>query len=247
MDTRITSITSPELSPMIEQNFAIYPTGILIRNGQVPPAEIFDLLGYYLSVKGDEMRWQVGSYCAMYSHYYPEIYKIKAQQFFIKPQTIEVWATVCRQIPFEIRIPELSIWYHKLVAPIDDTETQERYLKHCLDNGMKYREFEEWVYKQRNLPIPPSYEDRQFQRQVDEQKELNQLTKLYNDLSLRLAETETENKELRKQVENSQPNHVSTIITRLSTILDLEPLAAARNIVQIFNELKSIVEELKRL
>lgn len=205
MNLEVTPITSPELSPLIENSFAIYPTGILIKNGSIPPAEIFDLLGYYLSVRGDEMRWHVGSYCAMYSHYYPEIYKIKAQQFFIKPQTVEVWATVCRRIPFEIRTPKLSIWFHKLVSPIDDQDIQAKYLAHCLENNMKYRDFEEWVYKQRNLPIPPTHEDRQFQQQINEHKELNHLTELYKEMSLRLSETETENKRLKKQVENSQP------------------------------------------
>lgn len=194
MDTGTIIISGSEL---IDQYFNIYPTGISLKNPQeVPPIEAFDVLGYSLAGKADELRWQAASFCNLYKKYYPNIYEEKAQHFFVRPQTIEVWAYVERNVPPENRTNEKTIYHHRVVAKIDDKQQQANYMQHCVDNNLSVRGLEKWVAQQRNEPAPPSYEDRQFKRMQAEYKDLDRLTRINTALVLKIQELENTIKEL---------------------------------------------------
>lgn len=181
-----------DLAPLVSQWFEVLPAGIIIRNGSRPPVEAFDLLGYHLVKKGSEYRLQVGDFCAAYHSTYPDIYEAKAQQFFVKTQTVEAWASVCRRVPIYVRLDGLLYTHYRTVMAVDDWKTQYRYLQYCLDNNLNTREFELWVAEQQNTLPPPTYQDKQFERAVQEHKELNELTRVNSEFALRIAEQEAE-------------------------------------------------------
>ena len=139
---------------------------------------------------------------------------------------------------YEDRIYDLGISFYQATASlvkINKPVAQEIMCK-AIQNGHG----RQWVRSEVNKYLPE--DKRSYQPTFPSDK---------------LHEMETESYKQRQRIAEleqatilgtaSQPIQVSTIISRLSTILDLEPLAAARNIVQIFNELKAIVEELKQL
>jgi hypothetical protein len=89
------------------------------------------------------------------------------------------------------------------VAAIHDKARQLRHLKHCLDNNLGVRAFEEWVAEQRGLPPPATYEDRKHERMLNEQKELDELTNINSQLSIKLSEAETQIDRLKSELQQA--------------------------------------------
>lgn len=166
-------ISTNELNPIISNWFSIHPMGITVKNGvdrpEPPPIDAIDLLGYYLSFKTDELKWQVGAWCNLYINYYgTDVYHQKSSIVKRKPQTIEVWAYVERNIPDHIRLPGVSFECHRLVASIKNHRLQYTYLRLCRLFNLKYKEFEQWLRDKSLVEnSQPSYQDQLFVAQQE--------------------------------------------------------------------------------
>lgn len=126
--------------------FDFRPQGIKVYPGCVPPPEAFEALGYYISTKADEVRWWAGAWCNLFIKFYgSEVYEKTAVVCFRKPSTIETWAWVERSIPFEYRVPGLTLEFHRLVAPLDNHKLQRLYLRFCRFYGLRFTQFEDWL------------------------------------------------------------------------------------------------------
>ena len=216
---------------LLSQYFDIRPMGVSVCDGIKPPTEAFDALLLSLGGDMDNLRWQTAAACNLYERYHrKQAHLIAASRFDCSPETIATWCYIERKVPYNARVNGLSIWFHKLVATVANPTLQRVYLETCLEYGWPESTFEQWLREQRQVEIPESHwqSDWQFEQE-------QQVYNLTNEVTASKA------KAVMTQVS------VSTIITRLDSILKLSPIDASENMSHILAELKAIVEELRQL
>ena len=216
---------------LLNQYFDIRPMGVSVCDGIKPPTEAFDALLLSLGGDMDNLRWQTAAACNLYERYHrKQAHLMAASRFDCSPETIATWCYIERKVPYNARVNGLSIWFHKLVATVPDSALQRQYLETCLEHSWSESVFEQWLREQRQVDIPESHW--QTDRQFEQEQAVYNLT---NEVTASKA------KAVMTQVS------VSTIITRLDSILKLSLIDASENMSHILAELKAIVEELKQL
>lgn len=168
MTTELTPL-DPLTEIVLFEYFDFRPMGIKVYPGIIPPKEAFEALGYYIASKADEVRWLAGAWCNLFIKYYgPEVYEKTAAICFRKPSTVETWAYVERNVPYEARVSGLTLEFHRLVATLKDPQVQKLYLRFCRLYGLRHSQFEEWL--KNRVPVEtsqPKYRDRLYDAQQE--------------------------------------------------------------------------------
>ena len=158
--------------------------GVEICPGVDPPREAFDALILYLCGNEDNLRWQIAAACNRYERRYrKQAYIMAASRLDCSPSTVAQWCHIERSVPYNARVPGLSIWFHKAVATVKDSYLQREYLETCKDgnngNGWALSVFEEWLAQQGVEVEETHYQsDRQFEQEQEAYKLANEVTTL---------------------------------------------------------------------
>lgn len=188
-----------ELDPakiVLFEYFDFRPMGIKVYPGIIPPKEAFEALGFYIAARADEIRWLAGAWCNLFIRFYgPEVYEKTAVVCFRKPSTVETWAYVERNVPYEARVPGLTLEFHRLVATLKDPQAQKLYLRFCRLYGLRHSQFEQWLKDK--VPVEmsqPRYSDRLLEAQQE----------AYNN-EVAYQEQVAENRRLQEEIKRLQP------------------------------------------
>lgn len=190
--------------------FIISPLGIQLGDYDRLSEADFEALLYHLATKQDELRWQVAAACNLYERAFRNhAYERAASIFELSPETIETWAYIERNVPYEIRRSERSIWFHKLVAKLEP-DLQAEYLDYCIEHDLSHSRFEAWLIKQKDADLPPiTYRsDRLFELEQENYNLINENL----DLKEQLNDNEVETSQLS---ENKDYNGLVDKIIRL--------------------------------
>jgi hypothetical protein len=144
--------------------FQFTDSGLIVTG--YPPKEAFDLLLFYLATRQDILALQTGDCVAGYHQRFTheDYEKVAATlPWHYSPTTVETWATTCREVPRNVRVPGLSIYFYQVVAPLWKLpQIQKQLLEDCKAQEMSHAAFMQYVYKFRidNYPLtkPPRNE-----------------------------------------------------------------------------------------
>jgi len=159
MTNELTTLPAPstlqDWHALLSQIFTFHPLGLTLIDQTYQPDEVvFDGLFYYLAGRQDELRWQIAAACNMYSRYHrKDAYELAAEVMDLQAHTVAIWASVERNVPLEVRRPEVSIWFHQLVATLPPAR-QTECLAYCIANGLSHTRFEYWLNNRQGIPTP---------------------------------------------------------------------------------------------
>lgn len=136
-----------QIAPSLKDYFDINETGITPLE-QNPSVLALETLGYALkTLSRDAIRWWVGDWAIMTQRKGAGTYEILAAKIWeghYEGNSIETIAYVCRNVEKEIRRPELSFWFHKLVAPLEP-EKQTELLDTAIKQKLSFARFSKLV------------------------------------------------------------------------------------------------------
>ena len=228
--TTPTVIGQADLIPT-DSPFQFSTTGLIV-SGQ-PTYDDWEAIWYYLKSRDVAMPWIIGDLLNFGEAAYGEsIWQVTSEDDqrlvgHFKPGTLRNYKYVANRWPRERRIYDMA-WSAYQAAASRSPEEQDYIMSQAESNGQGRNAVRDKV----NGTFPG---DRLHEMEVEAEKK-----------DRRIAELESTQPHPVNPANPTAPNN-PTIITRLSTILDLEPMAAARNIVQILGEIRAIVEELRQL
>ncbi len=223
-----------EADSVLSEWFDIYPMGIKLKDPfSFPPIEAIDVLGYNLAINTDSLKWHIGAWCNHYIDFYgSDVYHQKAGIVKRKPQTIEVWAYVERNVPDACRVKDVTFECHRLVASIKDYKKQRIYLRLCRLFCLKHYEFENWL-KERGLVemSQPKYQDRLF----DAEKAAYEVEVKRQEAEAQAGHANQRIAQLEAQLENALEGQIEAVESDsddLPTYVD-NALASLKNYLQV--------------
>lgn len=208
------------IEPPLSTAFQILPLGITVKNGEEPTEQEFQALFEYLVFNRDKLRWQMAAACNLFSRYHRKnAYEKAAYLLDLSPETIETWAYIERNVPYDYRRGNLKISFHKLVAKLPPDE-QRDYLDYCILNKMTYSTFERWLNIQMNIETPPVVyrSDRLHELEIDNYNLVTENSDLRKELGEKVATSQLS--------ENGEPDYAfvtQRIINSIDNLADLYP------------------------
>jgi hypothetical protein len=126
-------------APAIEQmergirigSFLVTSVGLEFADGLTEE----EWIDFYKAVEGikTSLNWILGDYFAYGQSAFHKTYDQMAAFTGLKSETIETYASICRNVPKLIRINSLSFGHHRLVAKFDE-HAQIKWLEAAVDN-----------------------------------------------------------------------------------------------------------------
>lgn len=140
--------------------FGLSQTGMFI-DGEVSEGEWLD---FYVAIQRlkDSAQWILGDWLAMGAYNWHKTYEWMAQVTGLKPETVESYASVCRNVPQLIRINSLSFSHHRLIAAMPE-EAQIMWLNRAVEGRWSLSQMSDAI---NNAPTLPKGKDTisRFQR-----------------------------------------------------------------------------------
>lgn len=208
------------IEPTPSASFQILPLGITVENSIEPTEAEFETLFKYLVFNQGSLRWQMAAACNLFSRYHRKNAYEKAAYFLGKsPKTVETWAYIERNVPYECRRNNLEISFHRLVAKLPADE-QGDYLDYCILNKMTYDTFDRWLNKQMNIETPPVVyrSDRLHELEIDNYNLVTENSDLKKELREKVATSQ-----LSVDGQSDYETMVQNIINSLDTLAELYP------------------------
>lgn len=163
----VTFVSDPTPQELLSEHFTFNDTGLTVTGA--PTQQHFDLCILHLATRLDRLRWQVAAWANEYRRRFGVTAYEKAVALAglsVKPETVERWAYIERNVPPCNRVPELSLWYHDAAAKLSP-EAQPEAFTACLEQNMTCSEFYAYCAKlvARGAPVTPvAYpDDRKFE------------------------------------------------------------------------------------
>lgn len=158
----------PVSTPAIEQldkgmrigNFLVTSTGLEIAD-DTTQEEWADFYKAVSSIRSS-LNWVYGDYFAYGQSHFGMTYDQMADATGLKSETIETYASVCRNIPKLIRINSLSFGHHRLVAGYDE-QAQAQWLETAVENKWSVLQMRRAI-EGLSLPVLPALADRKNRR-----------------------------------------------------------------------------------
>lgn len=153
---------APTAEVVLGQFFEFTPVGIKTI-GQ-PPRAAFDALGMHLAANLDTLRWQLGAWYNLYRlNFGPGSCDAATAMYFLNVSldTIKRYAYIEANVPYDLRLPDKTIWYHDLVASLP-FDRQKQCLDYLQAHNCNYYGFKVFVQqikatlKQADLSHPPA-------------------------------------------------------------------------------------------
>lgn len=133
-------------------NFCVTSTGLLITD-QLTEQEWRDFFPAVSSIQSS-LSWLYGDYFACGQNLFQHTYEEMATFTGLKADTIEVYASICRNVPKLIRINSLSFGHHRLVASMPE-EAQTEWLGRAVENGWSVKQMAKAITGVDDTPLPP--------------------------------------------------------------------------------------------
>jgi len=203
---KVTFVADQTPEEILAKYFTFTDTGLTIIGA--PTQQHFDLCALQLATNLDKLRWQIGAWANEYrKRFGGNAYEkaVAVSGFSVKPETIEQWSYVERNVPSENRRSELSLWFHRIVAKLPP-ETQPEALGACFDGNMTYTTFNSYVaenYRElKTTPPPPP--GNSSDRKYDLTKELYNLEIKHQERGVELKQMAVETSQLARQLSKAE-------------------------------------------
>lgn len=181
-------IPNPDI--ILSTYFHIHPQGVEVCPGIEPTEAAWEALAYSIVVRTDTSAWQIGAVC----NKYPKKYRKDMYTFFhsltsLSTWTIQQYAHIERCVPYEARVEGLSIWLHRPVARIEESDAQQGWLIMAKEKGWSVDEFERQL---KNVGVEVEEHHYQSDKSFEDDKRQYDMANDLAETRRKLEEAETE-------------------------------------------------------